>query len=191
MALVLSDPGEFFGERVDDALKRLKFRPDALAKRYVVNLLERFMFSSHVFERGETLAELYLRALSAPKPLRHEMLKKLGDGSLYISGFFGESLAHKLVDIEYYVDMGGNAFATLATASEGDLAGVYSELSAQFGDFVEVLTFISQDVLVKSNGDLLRLYDRYLTTGSRLAQGQLVEKGLLNADLPKLRSIKM
>lgn len=192
MGLVLDKPRAFFENRVDTAFKRLGFRPRALSRQYLVELLESFMFSGKVFEKGETLAELYLRAMSAPGPQRLQMLKKLGDGSLYISGFFGDSLTNKMVDIDYYVDMGGTAYGTLAVASgDGDLAVVYDEYARNFGAFVDVLTFISQESLIQSNGDLLRLYDRFVTTGSRLAEEQLAEKGLLNADLPKAKANKM
>jgi hypothetical protein len=68
---------------------------------------------------------------------------------------------------------------------------MYGEFSARFSGFVDVLTYISQDSLVQSNKDLLRLYDRYLVTGSRLAEEQLMEKGLLNSDVAKAKITKM
>ncbi|HMN67554.1 MAG TPA: hypothetical protein PKC28_03350 [Bdellovibrionales bacterium] len=179
--------------RVDQGLARVKFEPLPLSRQYLVGLLEHFMFSSNMLAKRDTLAELYLRAQNEQvSAVRIEMLKKLGDSSLYISGFFGDSLARKVVDIDYYVDMGGVAYGTLAHQSSDELqARVFGEFSTHFGAFVDVLTYISQESLIQTNGDLLKLYDRYIATGSKLAEEQLLEKGLLSADLQKTKANKM
>ncbi|NJL25925.1 MAG: hypothetical protein HC902_12655 [Calothrix sp. SM1_5_4] len=199
-AIFIEDPGTFFDDRVDEAMRRLKFRPLSLSRRYLVDLLQRYIFSSNLFppddetgrSRRQTLAELYLKAQNTTGPQRLDLLKRLGDSSLYISGFFGDSLSRKVVDIDYYVDMGGVAYGALSSsAQDEDLSQVYGEFSTRFAEFVDVLTYISQESLVQTNGDLLRLYDRYMATGSRLAGEQLVKTGLLNADLQKSKTHKM
>lgn len=199
-SILLESPREFFVDRVDEAFKRLKFEPLPLSRAYLVGLLEHFMFSHNLFppddETGrakrETLAELYLRAQNSPSPLRLEILKKLGDSSLYISGFFGDSLNRKIVDIEYYVDMGGVAYHSLSSSAQDEQSSqMFGEFASRFPEFVDVLTFISQESMIQTNEDLLKLYDRYIATGSRLAGEQLVEKGLLNADLQKSKAHKM
>lgn len=199
-SILTESPREFFVTRVEDAMARLKIKALPFTQAYLVDVLEHYMFSHNLFptdeESGkakrETLAEMYLRAQNSPAPIRLELLKKLGDTSLYVSGFFGDSLNRKVVDIDYYMDMGGVAYGALSKASSDEIIGrVYGEFSTRFSAFVDVLTFISQSALVQSNGDLLRLYDRYMATGSRLAEEQLVEKGLLNADLAKAKTHKM
>lgn len=197
--IVLASPREFFVDRIDDAFKRLKFEPLALSRKYLVDLLEHFMFAKNLFTedsdgklRRESLAEMYLKAQNSPTPLRVDLLKRLGDSSLYISGFFGDSLSRKIVDIDYYVDMGGVAYGSLAQTTSDELSSrMFNEFSTRFPQFVDVLTFISQDTKIQSNADLLRLYNRYLATGSRLAEEQLMEKGLLNADIQKVKANKM
>src|SRR4051812_32197395 len=95
--IVVESPRAFFVDRVDQALTRLKFQPLPLSRHYLVDLLEHFMFSHNLFDhdedsgraRRETLAEMYLKAQNSPAPARIDILKKLGDSSLYISGFFG------------------------------------------------------------------------------------------------------
>ncbi len=127
-----------------------------------------------------TMAEMFLTASNVPPTARVEMLKKLGDTSLYISGFFGDSLHRKVVDIDYYAGIGGTAYHTLATCvSEEKYVPVFNDLAGRFLDYVELLTYISQQAMVQTHEDLLRLYDRYLTTGSKLAEEQLIEKGVL------------
>jgi hypothetical protein len=198
--IVVGSPREYFIDQVECALKRLNFQPSPLSRFYLVGLLERFMFASNLFpkddetgkSRRQTLAELYFSAQSSPPPRHLDIWKQLGDSSLYISGFFGDSLNRKLVDIEYYVDMGGVAYAALSSLAEDeDKAKMYGEFSARFPEFVDVLTFISQESMIQTNEDLLKLYDRYLSTGSRLAGEQLLERGLLNADLQKSKNHKM
>jgi hypothetical protein len=197
--ILLENPRDYFVDSVEAALRRLNFSPSTLSRAYLVDLLEHFMLSHNLFavdlETGklkrETLAEMYLRAQNSPPPKRQDLLKRLGDSSLYISGFFGDSLNRKVVDIDYYVDMGGVAYGTLASdAQDETLSQVYGEYSVRFAEFVDVLTYISQSSSIQTNEDLLRLYDRYMATGSRLAEEQLVEKGLINADLQKSKSQK-
>ena len=198
--LVVESPRDFFVDRVEQALERLGFQPLPLSRKYLVGLLEHYMFASNLFtqdeesgrSKRETLAELYLKAQNSPAPVRTDLLKKLGDTSLYISGFFGDSLSRKIVDIDYYVDMGGVAYGALSTSAPYEsLSQVYGEFSVRFAEFVDVLTYISQESMIQTNEDLLKLYDRYMATGSRLAEGQLVEKGLLNPELQKAKIHKM
>jgi hypothetical protein len=199
-SILLASPREFFVDRIDEALVRLKFDPLPSSKTYLADLLHHFIFSKNLFEtdaatgksRRETLAELFLRAQNSPPPMRSDLLKRLGDHSLYISGFYGDSLNRKIVDIDYYVDMGGVAYGALSSAASNEEASaMFNDFSKRFVGFVDVLIYISQDTRVQSNEDLLRLYDRYLATGSRLAEEQLLEKGLLNADIQKSKSSKM
>lgn len=191
--LIMDSPKQYFVDRVEDAAKRLKFEALPASRAYLAELLNHFMFTHNLFtQKNETLAEMYLRAHNSPPPVRSDLLKKLGDSSLYISGFFGDSLTRKLVDIDYYVDMGGAAYGALATASVNeDSSQVFKEFSVRFSGFVDVLTYISQEVRVQTNEDLLRLYNRYMATGSRLAEEALVEKGLLNADIHKSKINRM
>ena len=159
---------------------------------YLIELLEFFLHTDNLFEKDNeeslgqaTLAELYLRASQDPLKKR-VLLKKLGDSTLYISGFFGDSLKRKVVDIDYYAEIGGRAYGTLAAVTPSDRwAKVFAEFSERILEYIDLLTYISQKALVQTNKDLLRLYDRYLTTGSELAKDQLLEQGLLNAQTVK------
>src|SRR5262245_61790020 len=97
--ILFASPRQFFTDRIDEAAKRLKFQPLPASRVYLADLLQQFMFTEKLPQ--ETLAELFLRAHNSPQPKKTDLLKKLGDTSLYISGFFGDSLARKLVDIAY------------------------------------------------------------------------------------------
>lgn len=185
---LILDLRSFFNEMVDEALLQRKLRTIPMVSTYLVELLEFYTISENL-EIKQTLAEMFLTAIQEESTsIKTEKLKRLGDMSLYISGFFGDSLKRKVVDIDYYADIGGRAYDLLAREVREDIYSmVYGEISNRFLDFVDVLTVISQKSFVQSNEDLLRLYDRYVTTGSELAREQLLEKGLLPAEKSKFK----
>lgn len=179
---MLVSSASYFSEVVQSAMEKRGFAASPLASQYIVGLLDSYVLAENV-PLTTSLAETMLKAVQAERKTRHEMLKRLGDVSLYISGFFGDSLNRKIVDIDYYAEMGGVAYGQLAKELEPDFkAEVYGEFSTHFVDFVDLLTYISQSSLVQSNRDLLRLCDRYVKTGSELAKEQLLENGLLTVD---------
>jgi hypothetical protein len=178
---ILQSSRAFFSELVNEALEKRKIEVGPGVSQYLAQLLDSYMLASNL-ETKTTLAESLLRAGQAQGQVRIEMLRKLGDTSLYISGFFGDSLNRKIVDIDYYAEIGGMAYGQLAIALEPDIAsGLYSQFSRRFLEFVDLLTYISQNSQMQSNQDLLRLYERYIKTGSELAKEQLLESGLLPA----------
>ncbi|MBX7230615.1 MAG: hypothetical protein K1X29_00885 [Bdellovibrionales bacterium] len=183
---IISSPRPFFTEVISTSLQKRKIETSNQTKFYLVDLLEHYMFAANLFlnneapQRNQTLAETYLQSFSAEPSMRMELLKKLGDTALYVSGFFGDSLQKKIIDIDYYVDIGGSAYNLLSRATENHLtAQVFNDLSSRFLDYMDLLTHISQQLLIQSNQDILRLYDRFLSTGSKLAQEQLIERGVL------------
>jgi hypothetical protein len=186
---LLTSPEGYFKELVQKGLMSRKIQTYPFVETYLVSLLQHYLDSRNLFEEHandgaervpQTLAETFLRAQNAEHLQKVEMLRRLGDRTLYISGFFGDSLSRKIVDIDYYAQIGGSAYASLAHHTREDtLAKVYHVFSARFMDFVDVLTFISHQSLIKSDESILRLYDRYLRTGSELAKDKLIEAGVL------------
>lgn len=183
-------PQIFFQELVQKGLSQRKIQTYPFVESYLVNLLQHYLDARNLFdskyenESGQrapqTLAETYLLAQSAEPQIKAELLRKLGDRTLYISGFFGDSLSRKIVDIDYYADIGGAAYASLAHCTREDtLAKVYGTFAERFLEFVDVLTYISHHSFIKSDQSILRLYDRYMRTGSALAKEKLVEMGVL------------
>lgn len=159
-----------------------------LARGYLVDLLEFYVPAQNLFDEvdssgrrtRDTLAEIFLKAQSADTLERIELLKKLADRSLYISGFFGDSLQRKLVDVDYYADMGGMAYGALAeVVREDTTAKVYREFGRRFLDFVEILTYISSKTSLYNEENLMRLFEVYARTGSEVAKEKLLEKGLI------------
>jgi hypothetical protein len=182
---------DFFREVVVDAFAQRKVKTFPLAESYLIKLLTHFVSTNHLFDvdsesglhRQETLAEMFLKATSDERGPRVDLLKKLGDVSLYVSGVFGDSLNNKTVDIDYYADMGGLAYSNLASiVKEDTFRHLYREYSERFLDYVEVLNFVSQKVFIQNNENLLRLYERYVRTGSEIAKETLIERGIIPDD---------
>lgn len=193
-------PREYFSEVVEAAMTKRNLQTYPAVRKYLVDLLEHYLDARNLHDQRldhsgspvpTTLAEMYLKANSAEISEKRELLKKLGDRSLYISGFFGDSLERKIVDIDYYADMGGAAYECLAHVSKEDTtAKVYKVFSQRFLEFVDVLSYISQQSFVQSDQSILRLYDRYLRTGSELAREKLIEMGVVTVSKDNIKLIR-
>lgn len=185
-ASLILNPTEFFREMVDQALGKCSVNANPFVSDYLVSLLRFYMNVDNLYEKdtsiGEkTLMERLFAAHMSDFNKKKQLLKQLGDSSLYVSGFFGDSLKKKIVDIDYYAEIGGLAYGSLAAhTGKEDVAQVYDEFSKRFLKYVDVLTFISQLSFIQSQKDVLRLYDRYLSTGSDLAKQQLIDMDVLN-----------
>src|SRR5512138_1397466 len=133
---------------VADVLSQRRLRVQEVTEFYLVNLLATFLEKDRLFVedadgtvREEPLALILLRALQADRRERAASLRRLGDTALFVSGFFGDSLARSLVDVEYYIAMGEQAYGALAETERG-LDSLFEELSWRFGDFVDLFAEI-------------------------------------------------
>lgn len=199
---ILMSSKDYFGQALDDAFSARKIKTESRVKVYLIEVLEFYLDAKNLYEKEKTdeagkrkpntLAELYLTAANAETRQKIELLKKLGDKSLYISGFFGDSLQRKIVDIDYYVNMGGAAYGTLSKAvdKQDPLRDVFETISKRFMDYVEALSYISQNSMISNNQSLLRLYDRYLQTGSTLAKEKLIEMGIVTLSSDQKNPLK-
>ena len=174
---------EYFRDLVDSALLRQHLRATELTEYYLVNLLCRFIKPSSRIpfsdDSSEPLALRLRRALESGGHEQRERLRNLGDFSLFTSGFFGDSLLGRVVDIDYYVSMGEYAYGSLSRRDEEAFGEVFSELARKFVGFMDVLTDVSEHTSLISNADLLRIYDRWVRTGSRREGHRLLERGIL------------
>jgi hypothetical protein len=185
---LIVQPEEFFHELVTDALGNRNLRPQPETEFYLVQLLSRFMKADHLYRRDgeghareEPLALMVKEALEQPEPgAQSTMLRQVGDVSLYTAGYFQDSLSRKLVDVDYYIDMGGAAYQQVAArVEERVLRLLYEELADKFAAFVDVLAEVSDKTSSKSEKDLLRQYELYVRTRSERAAKALQQAGIL------------
>src|SRR5512138_1822748 len=151
---------------VADVLSQRRLRVQEVTEFYLVNLLATFLEKDRLFVedadgnvREEPLALILLRALQADRRVRARELRRLGDTALFVSGFFGDSLARSLVDVDYYIAMGERAYGTLADTERGPAVEPFAELSDHFGDFVDLFAEIAELSNLRSNRGLVRLYE--------------------------------
>ena len=181
---------EYFHDSMHGALARQQLDAQPATVAYLVNLLVSFLRTDRLYERGEEglsfrpLALRYGDAVQGLSPeLRARALRDLGDVALFVAGVFAESLNRKLVDVDYYTAMGGSAYAQLAdslrTSESGRPFGdMFEELAVKFIGFADVLGEVAEHPDVRQHQDVLRLYDRWLKTGSRRAAQRLRALGI-------------
>jgi hypothetical protein len=181
---------EFFRDAFHAASEHQQLDIDEYAEQYVVNLLTMFSRADALYERTpeglriRPLAHMLADALEAPTAAgRQRGLKRLGDVSLFIAGFFARSFARKLIDIDYHIAMGGNAYSSLADTMQRSnsgrcVAAIYSQLAQKFQRLVDALNEISETSYRHTDADILRLYEIWMKTGSPRAHGLLRGLGL-------------
>jgi hypothetical protein len=172
---------EFFKEQVEGAMARQNLKTSEWTAYYVVRLLADYVAAGGdgtAFDR-QPLGIRLARALQAEGVAQREGLRSVGDASLFLAGFFSESLHRRLVDSDYYIALGANAYGRLADDDHDAFADVFGEMADKFVPLVDVLAEISDRAALSSNRELLRLYGRWLRTGSRRDGSLLAERGLV------------
>jgi hypothetical protein len=176
-------PIEFFKEQVEAALVHQRLHATDSASWYLVNLLAGFV--SLEGERGaeeafdEALGVRFMRAIDADRAQQRVEFRQIADRALFLSGFFGDYLGARAIDIDYYVALGARSYAWLSQHERGWVSPVFAELARRFAAFVDVLSEVSERSALTSNADLLRLYEKWLRTRSPRNEQLLVEHGLV------------
>jgi hypothetical protein len=181
---------EFFRDAFHSASEHQRLVIDEQAEQYVVNLLTMFSRADALYERTpeglriRPLAHMLAEALEAPTPLaRQRSLQRLGDVSLFVAGFFARSFARKMIDIDYHIAMGGNAYSSLADTMPRSLSGrsiaaIYTQLAQKFQRLVDALNEVAEMSYQHTDADILRLYEIWMKTGSPRAHGLLNKLGV-------------
>ena len=177
---------DFFRDLLTRAIENQRARVQPFTELYLVNLLHEFLASEALYVQSEDgswqqkpLAFLLKEALEEEGPARLHLLRRLGDTSLFISGFFPDSLARRssLVDVDYYIAMGGRANDAVARRSLE--RSLWAELSDKFRLLVDLLNEVSEQTLASTDVGLIRLYQRWMKTGSDRLASLLVRQGMV------------
>lgn len=171
---------EFFHEVVSDALTAVDLEASQPASWYLVGLLGDFTKARLT---DEPLG-LKLATPAEDAGTRVRNLKQVGDTSLYVAGFFAESLSRSLVDVDYYVGIGQSAYAQLARslAASKSIGEVYEELADKFPQFVDVLAEVRKRTHIaelNQTTDVGKLYEVWLRTRDEWVEKKLKAAGLL------------
>ena len=175
-------PAEYFKELIESALARQHVHAGEFTSYYLVNLLCQFVRPESrgpFADDADPLAIRLTRALQTAGPEQRARLRSLGDFSLFTSGFFADSLRRKPVDVDYYVSMGEYAYGSLSRHDDDAFSDVFGELARKFVGFMDVLADVSERTALTSSTDLLRLYEKWLRTGSTRDGQKLVDRGIV------------
>ena len=178
----------FFHDVVDDAMRKKHVEATEAAEYYLVSLLTDYARPdarcNEALERPLTL--LLDEALHAPGQERFERLRVLGDGVLYVSGFFAPHLETRGVEVRYVTSLGARAYDSagkmLRGSSSDNAPDLFFELAEKFEQFSELLTAVAEKLQLAaapSSVGVLKLYERWLTTGSETLSFELLERGML------------
>jgi hypothetical protein len=179
---------EFFRDALQGVVRKQQLALDGHTEHYVVNVLTTFSRTEALYEqtasgaRLKPLALMLADAADAPNAAeRQQALRRLGDVSLFIAGFFAHGLARRMVDVDYHIAMGGRAYGSLADSAHMGRRGfgaVFAELAAKFRELVDALNEVADAARPLSHDDLMRLYEVWIKTGSRRAAGRLRALGV-------------
>jgi hypothetical protein len=186
-------PAGYFKELLDSALARQHVTAGDLTAYYLVNLLCQFVRAdaSDDFGRGaEPLVFRLARALDTGGSAQRAQLRSLGDSSLFLCGFFADSFPRRTVDVDYYVSMGEYAYGSLSRRDRDACAEVFGELSRKFVGFMDVLSDVSEQTGSSSHDDALRVYERWIRTGSARDGRTLLKRGIMPHRQPGNRFIQ-
>ncbi len=180
----------YFHQQLLLAAKNQSIETEEHTLYYLGNLLNEFSDTNSLFETTEEglifkpLALIFADAYATPSMnMRYQQLRRLGDIALFITGVLPHSLSKKLVNIDYYIGMGSNAYACIARIAEGStrLAAfkiIHHELACNFERFVDLLNEVSEHANFSSDQHLLELYEMWMRTGSERVKEKLSDAGI-------------
>ena len=182
---------DYFRTSIEGVIADQRIDVQPHATHYVVNLLTLFARSEELYDddsaaRGhEPLALMLADAEDASTVEEcNNALQRIGDVALFVAGFFADSLASHVVDLDYYIHMGGSAYGSLSEKMRGTFRGnafadTYSELAAKFQVLVDVLNEVRDRERQDTDVDLLRTYNVWRKTGSKRAENLLRQHGVV------------
>ncbi len=189
--VAVSNLRDFFRESVDSAIDNQRVDVDPHTSHYVVNLLTLFARSEKFYSENDEhcgvrpLALMMADAVETEsQEQRSNSLQRIGDVALFTAGFFADGLAHRPVDIDYYVRMGGGAYSSLSDEIKGTTRGmalveVFRELARKFQSLVDVLNEVRDGTQCSTDVDVLRTYEVWRKTGSKRAAAMLKQCGVV------------
>ncbi len=181
-------PEEFFREKVITAIGKQNVKISQDAEFYLVRVLCDFINPSTIeTANGETnvfdvpLTLLLKEALESPLAKQAKIYKALGDTSLYISGYFQDFFNAKAFDMNYYIDLGANAYENMSNLhrERPEQFDLFIELAKNFRTLVDVVAEVSDTLAPQRASSLLNIYDRWTRNQSDRLRKKLESSGFV------------
>jgi hypothetical protein len=174
---------------VAEAIRTRGYETTDAAEAYLVALLADYtkpgQLGNETLSRPLTL--LLDEAMQTSGSERFERLRVLGDGVLYVSGFFGEHLETRGVERRYMSTLGACAYENASAmlrqrAQDQNAPDLFSELAEKFRMFVSLVADVAESLRARSartDGAVVKLYERWLKTGSSTLGDALLARGMV------------
>ncbi len=141
-----------------DELLRINERRQAplpkLSLFYSSLVMDRFGLSQHYFEkqddgriREKTLGIKLLKCENLSEAEKRRELKDIGDTALFLCGYFSNSINEKIIDINYYCEVGRTAYSKLDSYQRTfyDFEGFFNLISKQFHEITNMMSLLQSD----------------------------------------------
>lgn len=171
----------FFLGRVETAVNHQAAPVSANTVYYLSNLLAE-QGRADESNAPTTLVELRQKASEAPHAEAVSLWKRLGDQSLMVTGYFREHLERRRLSRDYVATMGTCAYGALErilTGPRGGFGEVFGELAGKWGTCADVIAEVRDEACERSDRDILKLYEEWLSTGSPRVAERLRELGVI------------
>jgi hypothetical protein len=181
MKPILQSPSiDYFRGLVCESLSRQKMKVNVHTEYYLVTLLARYgrMDEDFAQESSRAMAIRLAQALQAGGTERWTRLRELGDHSLFFCGFFSDSFNRRLVDVDYCAAIGQQSYSAMAGMTGSHIPEVFCDLSRKFIRFADILADVCSQTTITSGQSTLRIYERWLRTGSQRDARFLRERGI-------------
>jgi hypothetical protein len=110
---------------------------DESRESYLVFVLLRHQRDAHLLARTQALE--WLHAQSQVGALRADVLRDVGDRCLLIAGLYPSLAARRRVSVDYFVDLGRDAYQGVAESSRTAYAALFEHLAATYRELVRAL----------------------------------------------------
>lgn len=186
---LIMNPKEFFRGRLHEASESLKICLDDELEFYLVNLLCEFINPQVLNDAiGQDVLDTPLAFLLKKaqelelEEERIRALRRLGDTSLYVAGYFQDFFNRKIFDIGYYIEMGTLAYGSVSELMQKRTEvydpSIYFELANNFAQLVEIIAEVSVSGDHVAYEDILAIYDRWNRSNSERLRKVLQKLGI-------------
>lgn len=151
---------------------------------YSSDVLDKFALSQDFFEtsdgkvREKILGMKLLEATQYSRDEQKKIYKEVGDMSLMVCGYFSESVNKKIVDTQYYAQLGKMAYSHLNTVSPTflDIPSFYGMVATCFESLTTLMTILATK---NRTGEENNLIFRKVLRGEQVSEKELFSGGIL------------
>jgi hypothetical protein len=133
---------------------------------YGSTVMDHFGDSSRYFDivegrvRDKILGTKFLEASHYDRRMQKKAFREIGDTSLFLCGYFSDSVKDRVVDLSYYQNLGKSAYGRLnALVPEAyAMNGFYKKLANAFDGLSNIMSIVAHNMQDKDNSDQFVLY---------------------------------